>query len=264
MTRPGCASASFWFASLLTLAACGAQPAAAPLATSATTLTSTETTGAASTPTVPATTAAVTSRHPSHDELAAALPVTADLTWLPSSAQPADDSDLTTRLDLPECGGQSTRLASRESSATNRAFDDAGQRLAEVTYYDAETPDDAHRFIAAIADFFSCPAPANAAARTALISLREVAATGCDEAVATRTRQPVSETIDAWCRVGNLIAWIRLDPTGPATGTGVAAPGDTGLVPAPGENLTPPTDDNANATVIVVGKNLRALFGTAS
>ena len=274
-----------WLASLLVLAACGSQPMAAPAATAAITSDAASTTAASTTlsptttaiisvaaPTTkppptssgPATTNSVPTRHPGHDDLAAALPKASELSWLPASAQFSNDSDLTTRLDLPACGGQSSPVASRESDATNRAFDEAGQRVAEVTYYDVETSDDAHQFIAAISGYFSCPNPANTAVTSALISLDGVAGSKCDEAVAVRTRQPVSETIDAWCRVRNLVAWIRLYPTTPTTGTGVAVPDDTGLVPAPGENLTPPSDSNATATVAVVGEHLRALVGEAN
>ena len=235
-------SLPWWVVAVVTLSACGAQSATAPTVTVTT----------------------VTSRHPGHDALAAALPAAAQLAWLPSGVQSADDSDLTDRLSVSDCGGQATRVPSRESSATNRGFDVAGQRLAEVTYYDVETIEGAQQFIAALHTLLGCPVPVNTALTVALINVDDLATTKCDEAVLVRVHQPVSETIDGWCRVGNLLAWIRLYPTGPDTGTGVAVPGDTGLVPAPGENLTPPTDANAKQILAVVGEHLRVASDVAN
>jgi hypothetical protein len=249
---------------LVLLVACGARPEVSPFATSGSTSSAATATEVQSTDTAPSTTGASVDRHPGHDALAAALPTADQLTWLPASVQRADDSDLTTRLSIPDCSGQSTPLPSRETSASNRGFDDAGGRLLEITFYDVETADGAHRFIDAIDGYFRCPTLLNTEVTSASMTIGDVSTTKCDEAVAVRTHQPVSQTVDEWCRVGNLLAWIRLEPTGPDISTGIAAPGDTSGLAAPGENLTPPTDEHALATIVVVGEHLRAAFDASS
>jgi hypothetical protein len=62
--------------------------------------------------------------------------------------------------------------------------------------------------------------------------------TSCDDTLALRTRQSVSETVDAWCRVGNLLASVHLDPQGTVA----------------------PTDAQAVTTIDTVGAHLGALF----
>lgn len=79
------------------------------------------------------------------------------------------------------------------------------------------------------------------------------ASTSCDEVRGIRTHQPVSETIDEWCRVGNLIAWIRLYPTG------VTASETDSSAPPP----VAPTDDQAIAALVVVGHSLQAAWDAA-
>jgi len=49
--------------------------------------------------------------------------------------------------------------------------------------------------------------------------------------------QPVGITIDGWCRVGNLVCWIRLYPTS-----------------------KPPTSAQAEQTLTAVGDRLTALL----
>lgn len=79
------------------------------------------------------------------------------------------------------------------------------------------------------------------------------APTPCDDARGIRTHQPVSETIDEWCRIGNLIAWIRLYPTG------VNAFETDNSAPPP----VAPTDEQARAALVVVGNSLRAAWDAA-
>jgi hypothetical protein len=246
------------------LAACGSQLSTAPLETRVGSSLPPATGDASTTTGRDTSTTAPIGRHPGHDGLATALPRPEDLAWLPSDVVAADDSDLTSRLSIGNCAGNPTRLTSREESATNRGYDQAGQRLAEVTYYDVETPAGAHQFMAALDAYLQCAASAAPSLSFSIVDTGPVETTHCDEAVSVRARQPVSETVDEWCRVGNLLAWIRLYPTGEATGTGASAPGDTGLTPAQGENLTPPTDSNAVSTLTVVGQLLRVAYRSAA
>ena len=75
----------------------------------------------------------------------------------------------------------------------------------------------------------------------------QIAAPSCDNVHVVLTHQPVSETIDGWCRVGNLIAWVRLYPAGEVS----ASLNTTGTPPVP------PTLDQAAATLGAAGAGLR-------
>jgi hypothetical protein len=172
--------------------------------------------------------------HPQRDALAASLPSAGELVWLPDGTDAIHDVDLTDRLVFVGCSAAPHRVASNEASATDVAFERSGQRVAKITYYDAATADDAALFMAGVRAFLRCP---NQGAPVSAALLPLSAPTACDDTLALRTRQPVSETVDAWCRVGNLVAWVHLDPRG-----GVA-----------------PTDAEAVATIDTVGTHLGAL-----
>jgi hypothetical protein len=172
--------------------------------------------------------------HPARAALAAALPTAVDLTWLPTGTEVTRDADLTDRLVFVGCSAAPHRVASNEASATNVTFDRSGQRLAKITYYDAATSADGAQFMAGVRAFLRCP---NQGAPVSAALLPLGAPTQCDDTLALRTRQPVSETVDAWCRVGNLVAWVHLDPQGG----------------------TAPTDAQAVATIDAVGTRLGAL-----
>ncbi|HQZ33804.1 MAG TPA: hypothetical protein PK020_05235 [Ilumatobacteraceae bacterium] len=202
------------------------------------------TTTSAAAPSSAATDASVP-RHLDHAGLAAALPISAQFPWLPATTVQDDDTDLTSRLMIGDCSGQSTVMLTREESATNRLFSADQDALAEVTFYDVETVEDAGQYLAALDAFVGCPSSPSPEVSFDVIAL--AASTSCDEAFGIRTHQPVSETIDEWCRVGNLIAWIRLYPTG------VTAPEMDSSAPPP----VAPTDDQANAALVAVGQNLR-------
>jgi hypothetical protein len=192
-----------------------------------------------------------TVRHLAHDELAGALPTVAQFGWLPPDVSVNDDSDLTSGLSTSDCAGHGTVLPSREESATNRNYVSGEDRLAEVTVYDVETVAGAQEFIAAFDTVVHCPDPPPAPVSYEIV---EVATpTRCDDVRAVRTHQPVSETIDAWCRVGNLIAWVRLSPSGMmAAMTNTAAPPPVA-----------PTDQQATQTLVVVGEHLHTVWDTA-
>lgn len=188
------------------------------------------------------------SRHLGHHWLSTALPNSAQFPWLPAATVQDDDTDLTSRLMIGDCSGQSKVMPTREESATNRLFGAGQDALAEVTFYDVETVEDAGRYLAALDAFVGCPSSPSPEVSFEEIALS--ATTSCDEAFGIRTHQPVSETIDEWCRVGNLIAWIRLYPTGV-----MASEMDSNALPP-----VAPTDDQANAALVVVGQSLRTAW----
>ena len=207
---------------VLTVAACTGHTSTAPTTTPAP-------------PTTDATPSAPREVHPIRAALAAALPTANDLAWLPTGTSATPDVDLTDRLVFVGCSAAPHRVASNEASATNVVLEHSGERLAKVTYYDAATTDDAAQFMAGVRAFLRCP---NQGASVSAALLPLAAPTLCDDTLALRTRQPVSETVDAWCRVGNLVAWLHLDPQGTLA----------------------PTDAQAIATIDDVGTRLGALF----
>jgi hypothetical protein len=179
-------------------------------------------------------------RHLDHDHLAAELPSARALSWLPADVSVEDDSDLTQHLDTVDCAGVRATTPSRQDSATNRQYVSGQTGVVSITFYDVESVADAQQFIASLGSFFECPNPP---ARFTPIDVNGL--TSCEEAVAVRSEQPVSQTIDAWCRVANLIAYVRLYPTGD----------DTAEVP--------PTDEQATDTMVVVGDALRRAWTAA-
>jgi hypothetical protein len=139
-------------------------------------------------------------------------------------------------LALVGCSSAAREVPTTRSSATNRVYRSGPTDLATITLYDAATVDDAHIYIAGIAALLRCPGAAPTVTATVLpLATRTV----CEEVLALRAEQPVSETIDAWCRVGNLVAWVRLDPSA----------GDVA-----------PTNEQAIATINIAGARLRSLF----
>jgi hypothetical protein len=196
--------------------------------------------------------AALDARHLDHAGLASGLPTAGDLSWLPPDATFENDSDLTSRLVEFDCSGTRTDVPSRQPSATDRRYISGQESLASITFYDVETVDDARTFMSGLDTYISCPSPPSTVVTFEAVNLNAPAQ--CDDAVVIRTHQPVSETIDAWCRVANLIAWIRLYPTGV-----IAAEIDS-AARAP----IPPTDDQAGQTMIVTAASLRAAWNAAS
>ena len=195
---------------------------------------------------------AVEARHLDHAGLASALPTAADLRWLPPDATVEDDSDLTSRLVQFDCSGTRTDVPSHQASATNRQYVSGQESVASITFYDVESVDDAHNFMSGLHAYLSCPSPPSTVVTFDAVNLNTP--TKCDEAVVIRTHQPVSATIDAWCQVANLVAWIRLYPSGV-----IAAETDS-AAPAP----IPPSDDQAGQTMIVTAAALRAAWNTGS
>lgn len=191
-------------------------------------------------------------RHLDHSALESRLPGVGDLSWLPPDATFEDDSDLTSRLAAFNCSGTRSDVASRQASATNRQYFSGQASLASITFYDVETVDDARAFMSGLNSVFSCPSPPSSVVTFEAVALD--APTQCDAAVVVRTYQPVSETIDAWCQVVNLIAWIRLYPTG------LIASETDSTAPAP----IPPTDNQAGQTMIATAAALRAAWDAAS
>ena len=190
-------------------------------------------------------------RHLDHAGLASGLPTAGDLRWLPPGATVENDSDLTSSLEGIDCSGTRTVVPSRQPSATNRQYVSGQQSLASITFYDVETLDDARTFMSGLKAFISCPNPPSTVVTFEAVNLNKPAQ--CDDALVIRTHQPVSETIDAWCQVANLIAWIRLYPSeviAAESGSEASAP-------------IPPTDDRAAQTMIVTGESLRAAWNAA-
>lgn len=206
-------------------------------------------------------------RHLEHDQLAQALPTIAQLAWLPPETTSKDDSDLTSRLDVVDCAGQISTIESRETAATNRTYDDRQEVVAMVTFYDAETVNGAHQYLTAIGAFLTCSNPASSSPLPQLsYEIVDVPTpTRCDESWVVRAKQPVSETVDGWCRVGNLIAWFRLYPTGDNVPVGMiavvgnAAPASS----AAKQPVVAPTDDAALQTLATIGDHLLAAFDAA-
>jgi hypothetical protein len=194
-------------------------------------VTSTRTTVAVTT-TPPRAPAAV---HPSRDAVAAALPTTEDLTWLPSGTVTTRDVDVSEQLGFVGCSAAPHLVAGHRATTTNIAFERDGVRVATITFYDVDSVDDATQFMSGTRAFLRCPNQ-GAPVSTSLLPL--ATPTTCDDTLALRTRQPEASTIDAWCRVGNLIGWIRLGPRG-----GVA-----------------PTDADGVSTIDAVGARLGSLF----
>ena len=191
-------------------------------------------------------------RHLDHAGLASGLPTAGDLRWLPPGATVENDSDLTSSLEWIDCSGTRTVVPSRQSSATNRRYVSGQQSLASITFYDVETLDDARTFMSGLKAFISCPNPPSTVVTFEAVNLNKPAQ--CDDAVVIRTHQPVSETIDAWCQVANLIAWIRLYPSeviAADSGSEASAP-------------IPPTDDQAAQTMVATAGFLRAAWDAAS
>ena len=200
----------------------------------------------------PSTSAAPTApRHIDHERLSSALPIAAQFGWLPASTREENDTDLTSRLGISDCNGHGAITQSREDAATNRRYSVDQDSLATVTFYDVESVEVAAQYFSALDALVGCATPP-----TPEISFDVVvfaASTPCDDARGIRTHQPVSETIDEWCRVGNLIAWIRLDPTG------VTASEIDNSAPPP----VAPTDEQGRAALVVVGNSLRAAWDAA-
>jgi hypothetical protein len=255
-------------ATTLALAACGTDTGSrsAPTAPVTAGSDSTEAPPASTAPTVPATPAAtvptvpptstsaaasMTARHPEHAALAATLPDAGSLGWLPPDATTEDDSDLTSRLVAPTCSGALTDVPSRQSSATNRRYVSGQETLASITFYDVETLPDAGTFMSALRAFVACPSPPSTVVTFDVVEL--AAPAQCDDQFVVRTHQPVSETVDAWCRVANLVAWVRLYPSGD-----VAAETDS---TAPGPIA--PTDQQAADTVAATATALQAAWKLA-
>ncbi len=260
------ADAKWWLAAMaIVVGSCGSQTiTSSPADTAGTPLSA----AAAIEQAAPSTTSDSTIvRHLEHDQLARALPTIAQLAWLPPETTSNDDSDLTSRLDVVDCAGQNSNIASSETAATNRGYDGGQAVVAMVTFYDAETVDGAHQYLAAIGTFLTCahPPSSSTAPKLSYEIVDVTTPTRCDESLVVRAKQPVSETIDGWCRVGNLIAWFRLYPTGDGTPVEmIATPGDT--TPAQSVAAPPivaPTDASALQTLVTVGENLLAAFDAA-
>jgi len=209
-------------------------------------------------PVTPATDATSTSieaddssaRHFDHDVLASALPTVAQLDWLPADTRAEQDRDLTSRLEEYDCTGTRT-VPTREASATNRIYVSGGDSLAKITFYDLESIEDARQFMATMTASAQCPTPPPVGLEHSIVTIAEP--NECDELLAVQMRQPVSETIDAWCRVGNLVAWIRLYPSGTlAAATDPTAP-----------DPIPPTVEQASSALFAVGLQLRTTWNDA-
>jgi hypothetical protein len=173
--------------------------------------------------------------HPGRKALAAALPTSADLSWLPAGTTSIRDADLVARLGFVGCSAAPHLVSGDRTSTTNIAFDRNGVRVATITFYDLDSVDDASLFMSGTRAFLRCPNQ-GAPVSTSLLPLSTP--TACDDTLALRTRQPEASTVDVWCRVGNLVGWIRLRPH-----DGVA-----------------PTDAEGVATIDAVGARLGALF----
>ena len=242
---------------LVVVAACGSKPPAADPVASTTVSRSPSTTVAPSTATLPPSTTALPStaattaatvpaaRHVDHDGLAALLPSAAELGWLPADVTESADSDLTSVLVLPECTGPFTTVPANREATTNRGYIAGQEPLLTITYYDADTVADATTFMAEARRFVDC-APPVPNVTSEIVELDSPI--GCDDLLVVRTHQPVGQTVDIFCTVANLVASIRLYPTG------LLATVVEDSAPAP----TPPTDEQAAATVAVVATRLHA------
>ncbi len=259
---------SLWWLTLgaIVLSSCGSQTITASPSVLSVASSSDATTIDSSVPT-PTTVESAVSRHIEHAALAHALPTAAQIAWLPPQASALDDSDLTNRLDVIDCTGNRSLIASRDAAATNRVFDVGQDEVAMVTFYDVETVDGARQYLAAIGARLHC-APSVSSPGVPQLSYKivDVATPNqCTEATVVRTTQPVSETIDGWCRVGNLIAWFRLYPTGDRaqSATFVSVDGQAVISVASGQPVAP-TDAQASQMLTVVGNGLRTAFDAAA
>jgi len=185
-------------------------------------------------------------RHLDHDGLAALLPSAAELGWLPPDVTESADSDLTSVLVLPACAGPFTTVAANREATTNRGYVAGQEPVLTITYYDADTVADATTFMAGARRFLDCAPPPVPNVTSEVVDLDSPL--GCDDLLVVRTHQPVSQTVDAFCTVANVVASIRLYPNGL-----LATVVEDGA-PAP----TPPTDEQAASTVAVVSARLRA------
>ncbi len=193
------------------------------------------------------TTAATASRHFDHATLAAALPAATEIAWLPAGVTQEDDSDLTTDLTLTDCAGAAQRTPVDEAASTNRRYLEGMDDRLKVAYYDVATVDDATAYLDALAELIQCVTPPQPGMSFETLTFTDG---GCDQTFGVLTHQPVSETIDVWCRVGNLIAAVHLTPTGL-----IGSPYDTSAPPP-----VPPTVEQAQRALTVVGQHLRAAF----
>ena len=174
-----------------------------------------------------------------HDQLAAALPSPAQLGWLPADATVSDDYDLTSKLSTRDCSGAKVLVGSNEAAAANRAFRSASTpgaagSLAYITYYDLNDLADATSYVDMLRAVAKCPPPTSA---KLTVDVLEPGPSRCADSLVVLAHQPVGITIDGWCRVGNLVGWIRLYPTS-----------------------KPPTSAQAEQTLTAVGDRLTALL----
>jgi hypothetical protein len=246
---------------LLMLAACGDPSARDPSTTAA------PTTASPTTVAAPTTTAAVIgTRHFTHDQLAAALPIPAQLGWLPADTATDSDYDLTSSLGTRDCAGANGLVHSNEGAATNRSYRSPSTTgrsenasLAQVTYYDIDDVAAATGYIEMIRGFVACPPPSTPQVTFEVLTPSLV--TRCADSFVVLEHQPVGETIDGWCRVGNLIAWFKLYSAGPISSvSGLPMPGSSSpptSAPAP---LVPPTAAQADQTLAAIGDRLVALM----
>jgi hypothetical protein len=210
-----------------------------------------ETTPAPLDPETSAPETAVGVRHLDHASLNRILPSVAEFGWLPAGTTAEDDSDLTSRLVLPNCAGAPTEVPSRRESATNRLYVSGRESLVSITLYDIETIDDARGFMTGLHAYTSCAVPS---VEGVTFEVLEPKSPGpCDDQIAVRTYQPVSETIDTWCQVGNLVAWTRLYPSG----TIAAAMDPTSPGPIP------PTVEQSDHTLRTISAALNEVWGAA-
>jgi hypothetical protein len=168
--------------------------------------------------------------HPTRPTLVAALPSSADLTWLPSGVTASRDIDLTDQLGFVGCSAAPHIVATNRTSATNITFHLRSERVAEITFYDVDSVDDAALFMSGTRAFLRCPNQGEPVS-TSLVPL--AAPTACEDTLALRTLQPEGSSIDAWCRVGNLVGLIRLDPQGiaaPTVAQGIATIDAVGMM----------------------------------
>jgi len=186
--------------------------------------------GSASPPST-STSTVVEARHLDHATLAAALVAATEIAWLPAGVTQEDDSDLTSALTLRDCAGVAHTTPLDETASTNRRYVDGMEDRLGVTLYDVAAVEDATAYLDALAELVQCITPPEPG-----ISFETLRFTDgdCDQTFAVLTHQPVSETIDVWCRVGNLIAAVRLYASA--------------------------TVEQAQQALTVIGRHLRAAF----
>jgi hypothetical protein len=186
---------------VLVVSGCGAGPGSASPPSNSTSTTSGSTTTSTSTSTV------VEARHLDHAALAAALVAATEITWLPAGVTVRDDSDLTSALTLRDCAGVTHTTPLDEAASTNRRYVDGIDDRLGVTLYDVATVEDATAYLDALAELVRCITPPESGMSFETLTFADG---DCDQTFAVLTHQPVSETIDVFCRVGNLVAAIRL------------------------------------------------------